>query len=97
VNDPIKRIEEHKQEHVKFERTINENLTIIIGQNWKTEENLRLFRSEMSDRLGRLDDRVGGAHEELAEQLLLIRDMRKAQDEHGELLKQILARLPEKE
>lgn len=86
-------IEEHKREHEKIERTINENLTIIIGQNWKNEENLRFFRSEVNERLSRLDDRVSGAHQELAEQLLLIRDLKKTQDEQGMQLSELNGKL----
>lgn len=98
MNDPIKQhIEQHKQEHEKFERTVNENLTIVIGQNWKIDENLKMLRSETSDRLGRLDDRVSGAHQELGEQLLLIRDLKTTQDQHGEMLREILGLLRKEE
>jgi hypothetical protein len=96
MNDPIKQhIEEHKQEHEKLERTINENMTMIVGQNWRNEENLRLFRAEMNehlvrmnDRVTRLDDRVTEAHKDIAQLELEVRAIRQ---EHGDMLREILA------
>jgi hypothetical protein len=75
MNDPIKQYrEEHKREHERFERSINENLTIIIGIAVRAEEQVRVFREEtqehllqINDRITRLDDRVTEAHRELAE------------------------------
>jgi predicted nuclease with TOPRIM domain len=118
MNDQIKHhIEEHAKEHEKLERTLNENLTMIVGQNWRNEENLRLFRAEMNehlirmnDRVTRLDDRVTEAHRDIAQleismqavkKTLEYHDKRfdgieKTQEEHGDMLREILSRLPEK-
>ena len=101
MNDPIKQYrEEHKREHEKFERSINENLTIITGIAVRNEEQVRFFREEtqehllqINDRITRLDDRVTEAHRELAEQLLLIQGQDKKIDEVLEVQKQILALL----
>jgi|SRR5437899_3060472 len=93
MNDPIKRIEDHEREHEKLERTLNENLTMIVGQNWRNEENLRLFRAEMNehlirmnDRVTRLDDRVTEAHKDIAQLEISMRDVKKTQTEHGKKL-----------
>lgn len=86
MNDP-KRIEEFEQRIEKLETKVNQDLTMVIGQNWRTEENLRLFRSETSERLGRIDDRITGLHQDVAEQLLEIRDIKKTQNEILALLK----------
>jgi archaellum component FlaC len=66
MNDP-KRFEELEQHVNNLELETRQNLTMVIGQNWRTEENLRLFRSEANTRLTRIDDRVTEAHRELGE------------------------------
>lgn len=83
MNDP-KDLEERIE---KLETKVNQDLTIVIGQNWRTEENLRLFRSETSERLTRLDDRISALNQDSAEQLLAIRELKKTQDEILALLK----------
>lgn len=85
MNDP-KNVEERFE---KLETKVNQELTMVIGQNWKTEENLRLFRNEMTERLGRIDDRINGLHQDVAEQLLEIREIKKAQDQILALLRKI--------
>ena len=71
----------------KFERSINENLTIIIGQNWRIEENLKLFSEKTSDRLTRLDDRVTEAHKDLAELEIAVRNSNQKLDKILTLLR----------
>ena len=73
MNDPFK---QHIEEHAKFERTINENLTIIIGQNWRTEEKLNLFAERTTNRLERLDERITEAHKDITETELAVKDIK---------------------
>lgn len=82
-NDP----KDLEQRLEKLESKVNQELTMVIGQNWKTEENLRLLRSEMSERLTRMDDRISALNQDSAEQLLAIRDIKNDLKEVLSLLK----------
>jgi chromosome segregation ATPase len=74
MNNP-QRIEEIERHINKLETEANENMTMLLGQAWKQTEILRLHRSEMSERLGRIDDRVDRLHQDMAEQLLQIKGL----------------------
>lgn len=102
MNDP-KRIENLEQDHAQFKREVNENLTMVLGQNWKFGETLRLFRNETGDRLDRLDYRVTEAHKAIADQGQRIdalskdvSELKATQAEQGQMLKEILALLKQR-
>jgi hypothetical protein len=94
MNDPIKQYrEEHEREHTKFERTINENLTIIIGQNWRMEEKQNLFAERAANRLERLDERITEAHKDITELQLSVatkNDLAIMKNELLDAMKQLL-------
>lgn len=82
MNDLEKRFNE-------FEAEVNHNLTMLLGQSWKQGEQLRLLKSQQTERFDRLDDRVTEAHKELAEIRLELKDTNKKLDQALDLLNKI--------
>jgi len=95
MNDP-KRIDELEQHVDKIETEMRQNLTMVIGQNWRTEENLRLFRTEANTRLTRIDDRVTEAHKDLAELEIDVKAIKDDVSSMKATQEQILALLQQK-
>ena|SRR5947209_7470844 len=76
MNDPIKRIEQHEQDHAKFEREVNENMTMLLGQTWKQIELLRSLKTIVVERFDRADERITESHKDLAELEIAVKDIK---------------------
>lgn len=85
MNDP-KRIEELEKRFDAFEDETNHNLTMLLGQAWRHNEQLRLLKTAMIERFDRLDSRVTEAHKDLAEQSQRLDRIERVQAEQGKRL-----------
>lgn len=102
MQDPVKRIDDLERQYQELKGEMNANLTMVIGQGWKTEENLRLLRTSVNGRFDRIDGQITELNRDVAELELAVKDIKTdivtiktAQDEHGKKLDLIIARLPQ--